>query len=139
MNVVGVWKLLSLQIEDAASGALVQPWGDAPSGCLTYTENGHVTAVLSASGRQALCGAPERAIEDRAQLYKTFHAYAGTYSIDAGVLTHRVQVSSDPAWVGSEQIRLAHLDDGILTLSTPPLQSPDGMTYKNTLSWTRAE
>lgn len=138
MNVVGVWKLLSLVIEDGQTGKIVRPWGEKPVGRITYTKSGHMSAVIAADNRKPL-DSKESAQEDRAQLYSTFTAYSGTYSINGETFTHYVDVSSDPSWMGTEQTRLAKLDNNTLTLTTPVLLAPDGKWYKNTLTWTRAE
>ena len=49
-------------------------------------------------------------------------AYYGSYDVDeaAGSLTHHVQGSWFPNWVGEDQPRLYGIADGKLTLTTPP-------------------
>jgi hypothetical protein len=40
--------------------------------------------------------------EERVALHKTMFAYAGTYSVDAGKVTHHVDISWNEVWNGTD-------------------------------------
>jgi hypothetical protein len=54
--------------------------------------------------------------------FEGYIAYYGTYEVDetAGRLTHHVQGSLFPNWIGLEQTRLYEIADGSLRMTTPP-------------------
>jgi hypothetical protein len=141
LGVVGVWSLVSLSVEDAQTGAVHQrAFGEHPIGLLTYTAAGHMSAIIAAEGRKPLSGMGEKRLEESAQLFATMTGYAGTYSVQGGTVTHHVEVAGDPSWIGKDQIRFAKLENGILTISTPPmLNSANGSSYKITAVWKRLE
>src|SRR5437867_1865269 len=79
-RVIGTWRLVSFATEDVGTGATAKPWGDRPTGFLTYTRGGRMSAVLTAEGRKA--GVDARgAVQARAELFTTMAAYAGTYTL----------------------------------------------------------
>jgi hypothetical protein len=55
---------------------------------------------------------------ERVALYDTMFAYAGTYSVEAGKVTHHVDISWNEIWTGTDQIRLFVLSGNTLTLTT---------------------
>jgi lipocalin-like protein len=138
-RVIGTWRLISFATEDAETGAVAKPWGERPTGFLTYTPGGRMSAVLTADGRK-----PEAdgrgAMPGRAELFMTMAAYAGTYTLTADGVVHHVEVASFPEWVGGAQVRYATLEGETLTIKTPPLpRFPDGRKQIFTLIWRRVE
>ncbi len=56
-------------------------------------------------------------------------AYAGSYTLDGMTVTHHVEMSLFPNWIGTDQVRaIAILENGDLELSTPPEASRSGHT-----------
>ena len=138
--VIGTWRLISFAAQDAETGTVTRPWGDAPVGFLTYTRGGRMSAVLTAGQRQAESGSAEQRIQARAQLFMTQTAYAGTYTLTPDGVVHHVEVASFPDWVGRDQVRYATLDGDTLTIKTPPLpRFPDLHMQVFTLIWRKAE
>jgi len=140
-GVVGVWGLVSLGAEDVQTGTMHQRiWGEHPVGLLIYTAAGHMSAVLTAEGRKPMTGVGEKHSEESAQLFATMTGYAGTYNIKGDTVTHHVEVAGDPSWIGKDQVRFAKLENGMLTISTPPMFNPaDGSSYKITAVWKQLE
>jgi len=90
-DLVGTWSLESL-VAKGSNGIEAFPLGESPSGFLTYTPSGHMSAVLMSTGRQKFASADVRAgtpAEVR-QAFDGFDAYAGTYDFDEqeGGVTH---------------------------------------------------
>ncbi len=89
-----------------------------------YDGAGHFSGQIQGDGRplfesgNLLRGTPE---EIKAA-FEGYVAYYGTYDVDEAEskVTHHVQGSLFPNWVGQDQMRLYSFAEGKLTLTTPP-------------------
>jgi hypothetical protein len=136
-SVVGSWRLLSWVQEDIESKAVQKVFGDNPVGVITYTSDGHMSVFIANPKRKAAAG-PLATDAEAADLYRTMVAYSGTYSIDGNELTHKVEVSWNEAWNGTDQHRFAEFKDNRLTIKTPTMVNPiSGKQSINTLVWER--
>lgn len=113
---LGTWRLKSY-IVTAASGAKSTPYGENPTGYLSYSADGRMQVIGTASGRMEPAG-PNPPQNERVALYDTMFAYAGTYSVERGKVIHRVDISWNEAWTGTDQIRLFEVNGNLLTLTT---------------------
>jgi hypothetical protein len=141
-SVVGVWKLVSYTAVDAETGAVIQPFGDAPKGFIFYTAGGRMTALLTAGNRKRFSAGNRinAPVEERAEAFATSSSYAGTYTLEGDRVTHHVEVATNPDWVGGDQLRFPRIDGNRLIITTPPLPTrPDGKLRVSTLIWERAE
>jgi Lipocalin-like domain len=136
-SVVGSWRLLSWVQEDVESKAVQSVFGDNPVGVITYTSDGHMS-VFIANPKQRPAGGPLPTDAEAANLYRTMIAYSGTYSIEGNKVTHKVEVSWNQAWNGTDQQRLIEVKDNRLTIKTPTMVNPiSGKESINTLVWER--
>ena len=63
-------------------------------------------------------------------------AYSGSYSIDDNEVIHKVEVSWNEAWNGTDQHRFIEVKDNRLTIKTPIMVSQiSGKKSINTLVW----
>ncbi len=123
-SLVGDWRLESW-VAEGDDGSVGLPMGEAPMGILVYTAEGTMITTIAPAGRPAiesvdpLHGGPA---SERARMAETFVAYGGRYAFDGTDVTHTVEMSLYPNWVGTRQVRHARLsDDGdTLELSTDP-------------------
>ena len=73
---------------------------------------------------------------DRAAAYRRYLAYYGPFTVDEakGIVTHHVRGTSNPGWVGSDQVRHYTLgaDGNSLTLSLK-----NGERVTQSLHWER--
>lgn len=121
---VGSWRLQSWDaIGD--DGSVTHPMGEHPQGLLAYTAEGLMVTTIAPHARPALAspdpltgGAPE----ERLGAAETFIAYSSRYTYDGRDVTHAVEMSLFPNWVGTRQVRHVELssDDGTLTLTADP-------------------
>ena len=136
-SVVGSWRLLSWVQEDVESKAVQTVFGDSPVGVITYTSDGHMS-VFIANPKRRPAGGPFATDAEAADLYRTMVAYSGTYSIDGNNVTHKVEVSWNQAWNGTDQHRFIEVKDNRLTIKTPTMVSQiSGKSSINTLVWER--
>jgi hypothetical protein len=137
-DLVGTWLLRHWELE-GEDGAREQPFGAEPQGIVVYTTDGRMVTTIGRPDRRPagkdLLSADDAA---RREAVATFIAYSGTYVVERGDVIHSVEMSLDPAWVGTRQRRHAVLDDDgrTLILSTDPLLVA-GRRGRHRLTWER--
>jgi Lipocalin-like domain len=118
-KLVGTWKLVSASSKTSKGEQGEAPYGLNPAGFLTYTAEGRVTALISYGGRKALSGTGGT-VEEQAEAFKTFLAYAGRYTLAGDKVTHTIEVSSIQNYVDRNLVRSIQFQDDRLLLITPP-------------------
>ena len=135
---LGTWKLKSYVVTTAA-GARSTPFGDSPTGYLSYTPDGRMQVIGAADGRMAPAG-PSQSDEERALLHDTMFAYAGKYSVEPGKVVHHVDISWNDGWTGTDQVRFFRLDGDTLMIKSAPTKSQsDGREGVWTVVWQRVK
>ena len=131
---VGTWSLNSFYRLDAAGKRF--DYGEL-RGLLTYAEDGWMQ-VLICEQRPEFAG---RALttDEKAAIFDTMTAYAGTYTITGSTVIHHVKLSWNQTWGGGDQVRHFELAGDTLTIKTPAIgdvatQRPVGIYV---LEWLR--
>jgi hypothetical protein len=121
-KLVGTWRLVSASSAAASGERNEPPYGLNPVGFLTYTEDGRVTALISYGGRKPLSiGAkPPALVEEQAEAFKTFLAYAGRYRLSDDKVIHSIEISSIQNYVNRELVRSVKFQGDQIVLVTPP-------------------
>jgi hypothetical protein len=126
-KIVGIWKLVSYEVEVQATGQKGPVMGNHPTGYVTFTPEGRVFFVLTGEARK-----PAKTDQERAELLSTLVAYTGTYSVEGDTWTTNVEVAWNPEWVGTKQVRNFTLSGERLVVLTPwrvmPNWANKGMT-----------
>ena len=117
-KIIGIWKLVSWESEFQATGERVPVMGKNPMGYVIFTPEGRMMAVLTAEG----CKAP-KTDQDRADLFKSVVAYTGMYRFEGDKTINKVDVSWNPAWIGTDQVRFFKFDGNRLQVNTQWMQS----------------
>lgn len=104
-KVLGLWKVVSFETEYQGTTERETPLGKHPTGYSLYTPEGRVWTIITGEGRKA-----PKTDEDRAKLLKTMFALTGIYRVEGNKLITKVDVSWNPAWVGTEQVRYFKID-----------------------------
>lgn len=141
-SLVGDWRLRSWTAE-SDDGHIELPFGESPDGILVYTEGGTMITTIARPDRgrvswvDPLHGGPDA---ERAETARTFVAYSGRFDYDGTDVTHTVEMSLYPNWVGTRQVRHVRLSDdgGTLELSTDPF-TLGGRRSVQRLVWVRAD
>jgi len=137
-KLLGTWKLVSASSTTSSGERSETPYGPSPVGFLTYTEDGRVTALISYGGRKLLSGgggtvAP---LEEQAEAFKTFLAYAGRYTLSGDKVTHYIEISSIQNYVNRDLVRNVKFQGDRIILVTPPT-SVNGKIQTVELIWQR--
>jgi hypothetical protein len=134
----GTWRLVAWTVELIETGEQLRPFGNVPTGFIHFTPEGRLFAVRTASGRK-----PVATDEDQIAAFSTLVAYAGRYRIDGNTLVTAVDVSADPAMVGTELVRFFTLNGSDLEIKTAPFMSDKpshslgNRQLRSRLSWRR--
>jgi hypothetical protein len=131
---VGTWKLKSYVLT-TKTGERSTPFGEHPSGYISYSADGQMYTIGTAHDRII----PHDIVatdEERVKLHRTMFAYAGTYSVEPGKVIHHVDTSWNQLWNGTDQVRFYKLTGDTLTLTTALAKSSyDGRESQSILVW----
>jgi hypothetical protein len=141
-DLVGAWGLVSWRVT-SSGGETTYPFGETPEGQIIYSATGQMSAQLMypGAGIGDLSGLDQT--EAILRVSRTFFAYYGTYSVDpiARTVTHHVQGSLRPSWVGTDQLRgFELLDDDRMALTVvlgDAASSDTNFPGSNILMWER--
>jgi len=110
---LGSWDLVSFE-HVLPSGEASKPFGNSPVGLLIYQAEGRMSAQLSTGSPTALSSddSLQASVEEAAAAWRTYFGYWGGFKVypEEGVVAHRVQGSSFPNWIGTEQARHFRFD-----------------------------
>jgi hypothetical protein len=120
-KLVGTWKLISASVSTDGERNDA-PFGLTPTGFLTYTGEGRMSAMISYGGRKPLSVSDWSLAggEERAEAFSTFAAYAGRYTLTEDRVIHHVEISSLENWVNTDLVRLIKFQGDRIILATPP-------------------
>jgi len=124
-SIVGTWKLAAAVARDRNGNPLPAPYGGKGMGRLALGADGRMMAV-TCDGRPELPPGAGRA----------YSSYCGNYSFDGARLVTRVDAASDPARIGSDQVREVSFDGDRMILKPPPRQTEAGEEYRE-ITWER--
>jgi hypothetical protein len=111
-SIVGTWQLVKAEAHDANGDVLPAPYGGKGMGRVCFTAEGRMMAVVC-DGRPVL---PPGTARD-------YSSYCGNYTVDGAQLVTKVDAASDPARLGSDQVRGVTFDGDLMVLRPPPRPS----------------
>lgn len=124
-SLVGAWELISYRCEPVSSDdETIYPMTPSARGIIMYTPDGYMSAQLMQPGAAKFSGGDLSggSKDELAESMKRYLAYSGRFAVkDEGgkpVLTHQMEVSSFPNWLGNVQERTVNLEGEYLTLGT---------------------
>jgi len=132
----GTWRLVSDVRQDVETGAKTDNFGKRPQGFLSYGRDGRMSVIEVAEQRPRPTDLAKLADTDRAALFRTMLAYAGTFSFDGEVVTHHVDISWNNNWTGTDQLRNVRIEGNMLYITTNVQPSTiDGKPTIGILTW----
>ena len=117
-QLLGTWKLVSASSTTRSGKRNETPYGPSPTALLTYRD-GRVFAMISYDGRKVLSAGGGN-LQEQAEAFKTFLAYAGRYTFNDEKVTHHVEISSIQNYVGKDLVRTVKFGGDQIILVTPP-------------------
>ena len=134
LQIVGVWKLVSVMYEDQETKARTPIMGDNPRGYQIATPDGRWLALATPAGRSV-----PATDEERAQAFRTMIGYSGRYRVEGSTITTKVDVAWNESWVGGEQVRHIRFEGDKLFIESPPMPHPNmyNKTVRVIVVWQR--
>lgn len=137
-DLYGTWRLVGATTTVVATGEKADAYGASPTGFLSYARDGRMSAIIAYTSRPKPAHATKLTDEERVNLYQTFLAYAGTFSLKGGTVTHHVEVSSNEVWTGSDQVRYVRFEGDTLVIRTDAMpRRSDNQLSVFELRWTK--
>ena len=136
-KLLGIWKIVSVESEDQATGEREPVLGFNLAGYLIFTPEGRMMTIVTGEERK-----DAKTDEDRGELFKSMVAYTGRYRLDGDKFVTKVDVAWNPAWAGTEQTRFFVLDGDLLYVTTAWGQSvagPEKGVGRGIITWERAK
>ena len=135
----GTWSLASWEAR-TPDGQVVLPFGDRPAGQIMYDGRGRMAVQLMRPDRPRFASDDplSGAMAEIQAAFEGFLAYYGRYTVHAteSTVTHHLEGSSFPNWIGTDQVRRFSFNSDTLVLNTPPVLA-QGATAVHTLMWVR--
>jgi Lipocalin-like domain len=122
--IVGTWRLVRAEAFDAEGNPQSAPYGGVPVGRVMFTSSGRMMA-MTGDGRQ----------EVPAGQVREYNTYAGTYTFNGKRLITRVDSCSNPAYMGTEQVREVGHKGGLMVLRPPVRPYVGGSPEQRVLYW----
>jgi len=124
-KILGIWRIVSYEWEDQATGERRPFMGKNPTGYHIFTPEGRMMSIITAEGRN-----PPKTDQDRANLFDSMAAYTGMYRLEGDKWITKVDVAWLPARVGTEQTRFFRFDGDrlhVISAWMPPGAARGGM------------
>ena len=131
---VGNWRLVSFEREYQTAGEREYPMGKVPTGYILFLPEGRMAVVITAEGRK-----PPVTDQDRAALFNTLVAYTGVYRVEGDKWITTVDVSANPAWVGTDQTRSFRITGTRLQEMTAWAARPDDRMARAVITYERVK
>ena len=132
--ILGIWRLVSSEVEYQTTGQRENPRGKNPTGYLIFTPEGRMMVVLTNEGRKA-----PKTDQDRTDLFNTMVAYTGIYRVEGEKWITKVDAHMNPAQVGTEQPRFFRFDGDRLVEMTDWSDRPGKGMGRGVNTWERAK
>ena len=123
-SVFGTWRLVRAVATAADGSVLPEPYGGKPMGRVVLGADGRMMA-MTGDGRKSIPAGETR----------EYSTYCGNYTYDGKQLITRVDASSDPARVGTDQVRDVRFENGLMVLRPPLRPYGAGPAQQRELYW----
>lgn len=128
---LGIWKLVSWEIQNPATNKVIRPFGKRPSGYLVYHPEMFVTLTVMQSpaevnGMEVLFRKWLRT--DSSAL--GFFSYCGRFSLKEDLICHHLEICSIDSWIGQTQERHYRFEGNRLILSSTMEQAEHVLTWE---------
>lgn len=117
-DLIGSWLLVEWQIAYPDGRAPSWPFGQDAVGLIVYGADGWMSATMSRRRRTPLSAVSALQADDasKASAFQEYLTYSGRWHLDGQRIAHDVEMSLNPALLGTRQWREARFDGAQLVL-----------------------
>ena len=135
-DLAGAWRLDSWRIAFSDDRPDSYPYGEDAQGYLIYEASGGMAVKVSNACRPAISDPNIRRapVAEKGAAFDSFFGYAGTWRLDGDHMVHSVEMSLNPNFVGTDQVRDIEYAPGALTLIQQST-TLSGAVMRNQLAW----
>ena len=121
-TILGRWTLVAAEDLRADGSVARYPWGPHPVGSIVVEGGSCYLQIMSSDTPSFAAGTTPVTEQMKAALLSSYIAYSGPCAIDeaAGSVTLKVDAAWRPDYVGTEQKRFFHFDNGRLIFGPAP-------------------
>jgi len=138
-DIVGVWKVVSIETKEVQSGKVTRPLGDQLTGTFTFTRGGNFSGMVFRTDRKPPV-APNATDAERVALFNSLVAYNGTYRTEGDKLVMKIENSHIQSWNGTERTLTIEVSGRRLAGRSAPLKvASTGLDVVAEKVWVRLE
>lgn len=102
----GLWRLVSME-QRYDDGRVIYPFGEEAQGYIHYGADGSMFAAIQKGGRKPFTTGKQwtASVEEKAGAYDDYLTYFGRYDASDDHVTHMIEISLFPDWIGGAQKR----------------------------------
>jgi hypothetical protein len=126
-KLLGIWKLVSWEKETIATGQRNLFLGKSPTGYLIFTPEGRMMVIMTGEGRLGL-----NTKQHCPELISSMYSYTGMYQVQGDKWITKIDVASNPGFVGENAIRSFKIDGDRLQVI-----AGGGRVEKDIITWER--
>jgi len=137
--IIGVWKVVSIETKEVASGKVTRPLGDQLAGTFVFTHGGRFSGTVFRADRKPPEGA-NATDPERVALFNSLVAYNGSYRIDGDKLVMTIENSHIQSWNGTNRVLTIAINGTRLIGRSAPLKAAStGLEVVAENVWERLE
>jgi hypothetical protein len=137
-DLYGTYRLVSTVTEMADTGQIETETNE--SGFITYGSDGRMSVLIVRGARPKPASLATMTDQQRADLFRTMVAYAGTYKFDGKTVEHHIDISANEIFTGTIFRRMVKREGDRIVLATPPSpRARDGKITIMSLVWERVK
>ena len=138
-DIVGVWKVVSIETKEVQSGKVTRPLGDQLTGTFAFTRGGYFSGMVFRTDRKPPA-APNATEAERVALFNSLVAYNGTYRTEGDKLVMKIENSHIQSWNGTERTLTIEISGRRITGRSAPLKAAStGLDVVAENVWERLE
>ena len=137
-DIEGLWNLLSME-QRYDDGRVLYPFGRNVEGRIYYGADKSMFCAIQKRGRTPFSTGKQWTADDseKARAYDDYLTYCGRYEMDGDTVTHHIEISLYPDWIGKQQARKIQLVNNLLHI-TARLEDGTPEARTSLLTWERA-
>jgi hypothetical protein len=114
----GLWKVDSME-QRYDDGRVIYPFGKHIQGYIFYGQDGLMFAAVQRADRAPFKTGKQwtASVEEKAAAYDSYLTYCGRYEVEDDRVTHAIEISLFPDWIGHRQIRNIKIEAGLLYIT----------------------